>query len=87
MKGRCSSYPSLLYTRTASTETGLLLLTACLYYERAGWKVEESEYKEATQEDDNTESIEKFGRGYIARYVMLERALDELREKVTFIED
>ena len=68
-------------------EEGMRELIFQTYYERAGWKVEESEYKEATQEDDNTESIEKFGRGYIARYVMLERALDELREKVTFIED
>ena len=57
------------------------------YYEKAGWKVEESEYHEATGEDDNTESIEKLGRGYIARYVMLERALDELREKVTIVND
>ena len=57
------------------------------YFEERGWQVTESEYKEATNEDDNTESIEKLGRGYIARYVMLERALDELREKVTFIED
>ena len=56
------------------------------YYEQAGWKVEESEYKEATGKEDNADSIEKLGRGYIARYVMLERALDEMRDKVTFVE-
>ena len=57
------------------------------YYEDQGWKVTESEYNEATGSDDNAEAIEKLGKGYIARYVMLERALDELREKVTFVED
>ncbi|MBR3436828.1 MAG: FKBP-type peptidyl-prolyl cis-trans isomerase [Lachnospiraceae bacterium] len=57
------------------------------YYEKAGWKVEESEYHEATGQEDNAESIEKLGKGYIARYVMLERALDELKEKVTIVND
>ena len=69
------------------TEEGTRELIFQAYYERAGWKVEESEYKEATQQDDNAESIEKLGRGYIARYVMLERALNELKDKVTFVDE
>ena len=69
------------------TEEATRELVFQAYYEERGWQVTESEYKEATNNEDNAESIELFGRGYIARYVMLERALDELRERVTFIED
>lgn len=57
------------------------------YYERAGWKVEENDYKEATGQDDNKDSIEKLGKGYIARYVMLERTLNELKDKISIVEE
>ena len=68
-------------------EEGVRELIFQAYYEERGWQVTESDYHEATGSDDNAETIEKLGKGYIARYVMLERALDELREKVTFIDD
>ena len=54
------------------------------FYEKMGWQIGESEYNEATGSDDNAASIEKLGKGYIARYVMLERALKELRKLVSY---
>ena len=55
------------------------------YYEKAGWQITESEYSEVTGQEDNTATIEKLGKGYIARYAMLERALKELKEKVNLM--
>ncbi len=66
--------------------------TACgeiifqVLYEEVGWKIDESEFQEATGLTDNTEMIAVYGKGYIARNVMYKRAQNLLKERVTYIE-
>ena len=80
-------HPTAEQIKEVFTEEAKRELLFQAYYERAGWKVEESDYKEATGQDDNKDSIEKLGKGYIARYVMLERTLNELKDKISIVEE
>ena len=56
-------------------------------YENEGYQVTEEQYSEITGKEDNSETIAKTGKGYIARWVMNSRAMDWLLENVTITEE
>ena len=54
--------------------------------EHEGWQITKEDFHESTKTDDNDTYISSYGLGYLARYVMTDRALAYLKENITIEE-
>lgn len=51
-------------------------------YEEEQFHVTEADFKEATHTDENAKFIETYGKGYLSRFVMFDRAMSILKGKI-----
>ena len=61
-------------------ETGLFIQALA---EQENWKIEEADLSELTGEEDNTEYLEKFGKGYLCRLLFQNRVINYFKDHVT----